>query len=117
MASFGIFWRRRRVSLRQLFRQFLAGLEARIPFCGDGDGLPGGGLPPSPFFPLSPQKLPTRERFPLFLAARSPPIHHRKGLPAISALVFFISVLAGPLQIIFFFCLFLSFGVFRWRLL
>src|ERR1039457_6009260 len=48
MASYGLFrgrrghfLRRSRFDLRQLFRQFLAGLEARIPFCGDGDGLPG----------------------------------------------------------------------------
>src|ERR1035437_4283568 len=29
-----------RIALSQPFRQFLAGLETRIPFCGDGDGLP-----------------------------------------------------------------------------
>src|ERR1035437_9172011 len=40
-ASYGFFRRRSRFDLRQLVRQFLAGLEARIPFCGDGDGLPG----------------------------------------------------------------------------
>src|ERR1039458_1668637 len=39
--SWGHFRRRRGLVLRQLFRQFLAGLEARIPFCRDGDGLPG----------------------------------------------------------------------------
>src|ERR1035437_311638 len=39
-ASWSHFWRRSRLALRQLVRQFLAGLEARIPFCGDGDGLP-----------------------------------------------------------------------------
>src|ERR1039457_1426641 len=32
----GLFRRRSRLALCQLFRQFLAGLEARIPFCGDG---------------------------------------------------------------------------------
>src|ERR1039458_2562133 len=37
----GHFRRRSRLTLRQLLRQFLAGLETRIPFCGDGDGLPG----------------------------------------------------------------------------
>src|ERR1017187_918848 len=36
----GHFRRWSRLPLRQLFRQFLAGLEARIPFGGDGDGLP-----------------------------------------------------------------------------
>src|ERR1039458_4782018 len=48
MASFclfrrrrGLFRDRRGLVLRQLFRQFLAGLEACIPFGGDGDGLPG----------------------------------------------------------------------------
>src|ERR1019366_6012268 len=37
----GLFRDRWDLVLRQLFRQFLAGLEARIPFGGDGDGLPG----------------------------------------------------------------------------
>src|ERR1035437_10774852 len=37
----GLFRRRSSLDLRQLFRQFLAGIEARIPFCRDGDGLPG----------------------------------------------------------------------------
>src|ERR1035437_789384 len=40
VASYGHVRRRSRLALSQLFRQFLAGLEARIPFCGDGDGLP-----------------------------------------------------------------------------
>src|ERR1039457_129144 len=40
-ASYGLFRRRSRLDVRQLFRQFLAGLEACIPFGGDGDGLPG----------------------------------------------------------------------------
>src|ERR1017187_5053343 len=46
VASYGLFRGRRGLfrdrwglMLRQLFRQFLAGLEARIPFCGNGDGL------------------------------------------------------------------------------
>jgi hypothetical protein len=38
---YGHFRRRSLLALSQLFRQFLAGLETRIPFCGDGDGLPG----------------------------------------------------------------------------
>src|ERR1035438_1214142 len=37
----GHFRRRSRLVLGQLLRQFLAGLEARMPFCGNGDGLPG----------------------------------------------------------------------------
>src|ERR1035441_934856 len=37
----GLFRDRWGLVLRQLLRQFFAGLEARIPFCGDGDGLPG----------------------------------------------------------------------------
>src|ERR1017187_8048232 len=41
LASYGHFRRRSRLALCQLFRQFLAGLEARTPFCRDGDGLPG----------------------------------------------------------------------------
>src|ERR1039458_85880 len=41
LALWGHFRRRSRLALSQLFRQFLAGLEARTPFCGDGDGLPG----------------------------------------------------------------------------
>src|ERR1035437_7180828 len=39
--SWSHFRRRSRLAVSQLFRQFLAGLEARIPFCGDGNGLPG----------------------------------------------------------------------------
>lgn len=39
-ASYGFFRHRNRLDLRQFFRQFLAGLKARIPFCGDGDGFP-----------------------------------------------------------------------------
>src|ERR1035438_5974719 len=39
--SWGHFRRRSRLAVSQLFRQFLAGLEACIPFCGDDDGLPG----------------------------------------------------------------------------
>src|ERR1035441_7142354 len=38
--SWSHFRRRSRFDLRQLLGQFLAGFEARIPFCGDGDGLP-----------------------------------------------------------------------------
>src|ERR1035437_10011357 len=38
--SWGHFRRRSRLAVSQLFRQFLAGFETRIPFCGDGDGLP-----------------------------------------------------------------------------
>src|ERR1035438_7651845 len=37
----GHFRRRSRLAVSQLLCQFLAGLEGRIPFCGDGDGLPG----------------------------------------------------------------------------
>src|ERR1035437_1683809 len=36
----GHFRRWSRIAMSQPFRQFLAGLETRIPFCGDGDGLP-----------------------------------------------------------------------------
>src|ERR1035441_6803759 len=41
VASYGHFRRRSRLVLGQLFRQFLTGPEARIPLCGDGNGLPG----------------------------------------------------------------------------
>src|ERR1035437_9469985 len=40
-ASWGHFRRRSLLALSQLLRQFFAGLEARIPFGGDGDDLPG----------------------------------------------------------------------------
>src|ERR1035438_7501042 len=40
-SSYGLFRRRSRLRLGQLLRQVLAGLEASIPFCSDGDGLPG----------------------------------------------------------------------------
>src|ERR1019366_5192707 len=40
LALYGHFRRRSRLAVSQLFRQFLAGLEARIPFCRYGDGLP-----------------------------------------------------------------------------
>src|ERR1035437_10830448 len=48
----GLFRRRSRLALRQLVRQFLAGLEARIPFCGDGDGLPGARVAALALLPL-----------------------------------------------------------------
>src|ERR1035441_2137805 len=48
----GLFRRRSRLALCQLFRQFLAGLEARIPFCGDGDGLPGARVAALALLPL-----------------------------------------------------------------
>src|SRR5215510_13762045 len=41
MVSYGFFRRRSDLTLSQPFRQFLAGPEARIPFCGDRDCLPG----------------------------------------------------------------------------
>src|ERR1035437_9850434 len=41
VASYDHFRRRSRLTVSQLFRQFLAGFETRTPFCGDGDGLPG----------------------------------------------------------------------------
>src|ERR1035437_2346959 len=40
-ASYGLYRCRSRLAVSQLFRQFLAGFETRIPFGGDGDGLPG----------------------------------------------------------------------------
>src|ERR1039458_2549835 len=48
----GLFRDRRGLVLRQLFRQFLAGLEARIPFGGDGDGLPGARVAALALLPL-----------------------------------------------------------------
>src|ERR1017187_1677223 len=48
----GHFRRWSRLPLRQLFRQFLAGLEARIPSCGDGDGLPGARVAALALLPL-----------------------------------------------------------------
>src|ERR1035438_6728719 len=52
VASWGHFRRRSRLALGQLLRQFLAGLEARIPFCGDGDGLPGARVATLALLPL-----------------------------------------------------------------
>src|ERR1035437_5572969 len=37
----GHFRRRSRLAVSQLFRQFFAGLESRIPLGGNSDGLPG----------------------------------------------------------------------------
>src|ERR1039457_4207448 len=48
----GHFRRRSRIALGELFRQFLAGLETRIPFCGDGDGLPGARVAALALLPL-----------------------------------------------------------------
>src|ERR1017187_5954866 len=47
-----LFRRRSRLCLSQLLRQFLAGLEARIPFCGDGNGLPGARVTALALLPL-----------------------------------------------------------------
>src|ERR1017187_1397006 len=59
MASNGLFRGRRGLfrdrwglALSQLFSEFLAGLEARTPFCGDGDGLPGAGVAALALLPL-----------------------------------------------------------------
>src|ERR1017187_3388495 len=52
LALYGHFRRRSRLALRQLFHQFLAGLEARIPFCGDGDGFPGARVAALALLPL-----------------------------------------------------------------
>src|ERR1035437_7929504 len=52
VALYGHFRRRSRLALSQLFRQFLAWLEARIPFCGDDDGLPGARVAALPLLPL-----------------------------------------------------------------
>src|ERR1019366_4755290 len=51
-ASYGLYRRRSRFDLRQLFRQFLAGLETRIPFCRDDDGLPGARVAALPLLPV-----------------------------------------------------------------
>src|ERR1035441_3286317 len=48
----GLFRRRSRLAFCQLLRQFLAGLEARIPFCRDGDGLPGARVAALALLPL-----------------------------------------------------------------
>src|ERR1035438_6655328 len=52
MASYGRLRRRSRLALCQLFRQFLAGLEARIPSCSDGDGFPGARVAALALLPL-----------------------------------------------------------------
>src|ERR1035438_8681943 len=52
VASQGLYRRRSRLALRQLFRQFLTGFETRIPFCGDGDGLPGARVAALALLPL-----------------------------------------------------------------
>src|ERR1022692_1411689 len=51
-ASYGLHRRRSRCDRRELFRKFLAGFEARIPFRGDGDGLPGARVAPLTLLPL-----------------------------------------------------------------
>src|ERR1035441_4054922 len=48
----GHFRRRSRFCLSQLFRQFLARLEARVPFGGDGDSLPGARVAALALLPL-----------------------------------------------------------------
>src|ERR1019366_5369025 len=50
--SWSHFRRRSRLALSQLFRQFLAGFEARIPFRGNGDGLPGARVAALALLPL-----------------------------------------------------------------
>src|ERR1039457_4695421 len=52
LASYGLYRRRGCLALRQLLRQFLAGLEARMPFCGDGDGLSGARVAALALLPL-----------------------------------------------------------------
>src|ERR1035441_1405247 len=59
MASNGLFRGRRGLfrdrwglAVSQLLRQFFAGLEARIPFCGDCDGLPGARIAALALLPL-----------------------------------------------------------------
>src|ERR1039457_6590186 len=52
VASWGHFRRRSRLAVSQLFRQFLAGLEARIPLGGDGDGFPGARVAALAFLPV-----------------------------------------------------------------
>src|ERR1039458_474078 len=59
MASNGLFRgrrshfrRRSRLAVSQLLSQFFAGLETRIPFCGDGDGLPGARVAALPLLPV-----------------------------------------------------------------
>src|ERR1035437_6611272 len=49
---YGHFRRRSLLALSELFRQFFAGLEARIPFCGNGDGLSGARVAALPLLPL-----------------------------------------------------------------
>src|ERR1035438_7646421 len=51
-ASWGLYRRRSRLAVSQLLRQFLAGLETRIPFGGDGDGLPGARVAALALLPL-----------------------------------------------------------------
>src|ERR1039458_1313180 len=50
--SYGLVRRRSRLALSELFRQLLAGLEARMPFCGNGDGLPGARVAALALLPL-----------------------------------------------------------------
>src|ERR1035437_7835840 len=52
MASRALSRGRGRLASSQLFRQLLAGLEACIPFCGDGDGLPGARVAALALLPL-----------------------------------------------------------------
>src|ERR1019366_1585394 len=44
--------RRSRLAVSQLLSQFFAGLETRIPFCGDGDGLSGVRVAALPLLPV-----------------------------------------------------------------
>src|ERR1035437_4034329 len=50
--SWSHFRGRSRLAVRQLLCQFFAGLEARIPFCGNGDGLPGARVAALPLLPV-----------------------------------------------------------------
>src|ERR1035438_3482489 len=52
VASYDHFRRRSLLALSELFRQLLAGLEARMPFCGDGDCLPGARVAALALLPL-----------------------------------------------------------------
>src|ERR1017187_9439019 len=49
---YGHFRRRSLLALSELFRQFFAGLEAPIPFCGNGEGLSGARVAALPLLPL-----------------------------------------------------------------
>src|ERR1019366_6681599 len=88
-----------RIAWSQPFRQFLAGLETRIPFCGDGDGLPSARVAALALLPLFHTKLPSPRRSTRSFAWSASAIIARTESTATSTSDFFNSVLAATFSI------------------